>query len=89
MARHAGARAPKSKQIFNSLNFTGTNMTAEMSDPVIVQEVATTVAASITVEAVLPHPQVPTGLATNPQHKPSVHPEIHTVKVKMPQNSVT
>ena len=64
-------------------------MTAEMSDPVIVQEVATTVAASITVEAVLPHPQVPTGLATNPQHKPSVHPEIHTVKVKMPQNSVT
>ena len=65
-------------------------MTAEMSDPVIVQEPATTVAASITeaTEAVLPLHQVPIEIVTNPQHKPSVHPEIHTKKVKMPQNSV-
>ena len=66
-------------------------MTAEMSDPVIVQEPATTVAASITevIEAVLPLLQVPIEIVTNPQPKPSVHPEIHTVKAKMPVNSVT
>ena len=59
-------------------------MTAEVSDPVIVQGAVITVAAFImeAIEAV--HPlQVPE-IDTNPQPRPLVHPEIHTVKARLP-----
>ena len=64
-------------------------MTAEVSDPVIVQEVVAT--TDITEEIVTEEVDPPAlhqalmlvATVTSPLPKPSVHPEIHTVKAKM------
>ena len=62
-------------------------MTAEVSDPVIVQEVVATtdITEEIVTEEVDPPAlhQAPMLAGTSPLPKPSVHPEIHTVKAKM------
>ena len=64
-------------------------MTAEVSDPVIVQEVVAT--TDITEEIVTEEVDPPAlhqalmlvATVTSPLPKPSVHPEIHTVKAKI------
>lgn len=62
-------------------------MTAEVSDPVIVQEVVATtdITEEIVTEEVDPPAlhQAPMLAGTSPLPKPSVHPEIHTVKAKI------
>ena len=67
-------------------------MTAVASDPVIVREVVVTIDITVVMEArgPLAHPPV-LATATSPLPKPLVHPEIHTVKARLPTipNSAT
>lgn len=66
-------------------------MTAEVSDPVIVQEVVATTDITEEIVAVTEDKDPPAlhqapmlvATVTSPLPKPSVHPEIHTVKAKM------
>ena len=66
-------------------------MTAEVSDPVIVQEVVATTDITEEIVAVTEDKDPPAlhqalmlvATVTSPLPKPSVHPEIHTVKAKI------
>ena len=64
-------------------------MTAVASDPVIVREVVVTIDITVVMEArgPLAHPPV-LATATSPLPKPLVHPEIHTVKARLPTTNL-